>query len=91
MAAEMEKRRSTIHWTKGHDLLLLREMLLQEPWKCKCGSPERGNIWENISSALNSVKETSFKVSQRSVRDRYGLLEKRLKKKRPDLSAQLAV
>ena len=44
------------------------------------GTEERGKAWERISESLNSRTEF-FKVSQRSVRDRYSVLEKKYKQK----------
>ena len=61
-----------MRWTSEHDVIFLREVLVHEPWKQK-----RGKIWEKIAeslNALNTVCELYFKVTQRSVRDRYKLL-----------------
>ena len=66
-------------WTDSHDTMLLREILLFEPWKYRHGSVERGNVWESIAEPLNQIKSPSFKVNQRSVRERYQLLETNLK------------
>ena len=62
-------------WNDEHDLLLVREILLQQPWKQKYGTPERGKVWESIADVLNAIDEPRFTVSQRPVRDRYRLLE----------------
>lgn len=69
-------------WTEQHDILLLREILNQQPWKHRHGSVERGQCWEMIAAVLNSLEEPKFKVSSRSVRDRYTLLSKKFKAKR---------
>ena len=37
-------------WTKQHNDMLIREMYLFDPWKYKKGSPQRGNVWEQISA-----------------------------------------
>ena len=60
-----------MRWTKDHDLILLKEILLFEPYSQKRGSPECGRVWEQIAESLNSQREDKilFKVSQRSVRD----------------------
>ena len=44
-------------------------------------SPERGQIWENITAALNSIQQPKFSVtaSQETVRDRYTLLTSKQK------------
>ena len=49
-------------WTKDHDIIFLRELLLFEPWNYKYGSKERGNCWERISESLNQLTDMPFKV-----------------------------
>ena len=76
----MEKMR----WTEQHDVSLIREMFLFEPWNCKSGSVERGKCWEGIAEQLNSLNELKFNVCQRSVRERYTLLEKKIQNEGKD-------
>ena len=45
-------------WTKDHDIIFLRELLLFEPWNYKYGSKERGNCWERISESLNQLTDS---------------------------------
>lgn len=73
--------RSPFEWSEQHDDLLLREVLVVEPFKYKPGSPRRGQAWTQIADILNSIEEPKFRVNQRAVRDRYNLLEKGFKKK----------
>ena len=68
-------------WTVEHDLTLCGEVLLQEPFKHPKNSKERGEVWSNIAVNLNSLKNPSFKVSKRSVRDRLTLLQTKYKGK----------
>ena len=35
-----------MRWTNEHDVMFLRQVLVYEPWKHKCGSQERGKVWE---------------------------------------------
>ena len=42
---------------------------------------ERQNKWKTLAASLNQFEEPQFKVSDRSVRDRYNLLEKQFKTK----------
>ena len=46
-----------MRWTKDHDLILLKEILLFEPYSQKRGSPERGRVWEQIAESLNDQRE----------------------------------
>ena len=68
-------------WTKEHDVLLAREMLTAEPYKCKNRSRESGQAWDLIAANLNSVHAPRFRVSQKSVRDRARILLKNFKLK----------
>ena len=71
-------------WTEQHNDMLIREMYLFEPWKYKKGSPQRGNVWEQISASLNDLDDPKFDVTQKSIRDHYNLLEKQQKKRLRD-------
>ena len=73
--------RSNIEWTEDHDLCLSQEILSLEPFKVKKGSIARGNIWDQIANNLNFLEFPRFRVSKRSVRERYTLLTEKLKKK----------
>lgn len=71
-------------WSSNHDVALAREIMLFTPWIHRKGSTERGQVWENIAKSLNALETPKFRVSQRSVRDRYQLLEKKHKRKLSD-------
>jgi hypothetical protein len=71
-------------WTERHDVYLCREVLVIEPYKYRKGSIERGKTWSNIAESLNSSAELKFKVSQRSVRERFDLLQTRFIKEMVD-------
>ena len=68
-------------WTNQHDILLCREILLEEPYKFKHGSRERGQCWDKIANSLSHVEKPRFIVDQRSVRDHFMKLEKSHKRK----------
>ena len=70
-----------MRWTTDHDVALVREIILHEPWEKWQGSVERGKSWENIAASLNGLTEIHFKVTQRSVRDHYKVLVDAFKKK----------
>ena len=69
-----------MEWTEQKDVMLSREILLCEPFKYRAGSKERGSVWSQIATNLNT--HPGFTVSQRAVRDRFGILEKAKKRKR---------
>lgn len=74
-----------MHWSKDHDILLVREVLAIDPFSEPKGSRERSSLWEEIAHHLNAVSDPKFAVSARSVRDRVNLvLIKKYKKKITD-------
>lgn len=68
-------------WSEDHEVLMLREMMVVEPWSHKKGSIERGEDWEKLAQALNAISNPKFKVTLRSCRDHYVTMEKLHKKK----------
>jgi hypothetical protein len=68
-------------WSEAHDVHFLKEMTYFEPWLHKKGSSERGEAWANLATRLGKCDELKFRVTHRSLRDRYLLLERRYKKK----------
>ncbi len=68
-------------WTNQHDILLCREVIVEEPYKFKYGSRERGQCWDRIANSLTHIEMPRFIVDQRSVRDHFLKLERLFKKK----------
>ena len=73
--------RPKVVWTEQHDVLLCREILVQEPYKYKAGTRERGHTWDKIAHTLNMTVDMRFAVDQRGVRERYAKLENDFKRK----------
>ena len=67
-----------MEWTEQKDVMLAREILLCEPFRYRVGSKERGSVWSQKATTLNT--HPGFTVSQRDVRDRYSILEKKSQK-----------
>ena len=57
MFAVSFKSRKPMRWTTDHDVALVREIILHEPWEKRQGSVERGKSWENIAASLNGLTE----------------------------------
>ena len=68
-------------WTTEYDELLCLEVLQYEPYAKKPFTRERGQAWSNIAKTLNSLPQAKSCVTQRSVQERFSLLEKRYKDK----------
>ena len=75
-------QRCKMTWTKQHDIMLCREILLVQPFRFKHGTRDRGRCWEKIAQNLNYVERPHFLVDMRGVRDRFTKLEKNFRKKR---------
>ncbi|XP_068743600.1 uncharacterized protein [Montipora capricornis] len=76
LAEESEKTSTNkyFQWTTDHDVIMCREVLVSEPYKFKLRTPERGQAWESVAQQLNSIHQPIFRVTTRSVRDRFSLL-----------------
>ena len=70
-----------MEWTEQHDDCLCQEILVLEPFKAKKGSIARGQIWDKIANNLNSLEHPQFRVTKRSVRERYTLLSDKFRAK----------
>ena len=68
-------------WSPENDVVLCTEIRVREPYRFKKCSNERGKIWTEIASTLNSNEEVRFHLSQRGICGRYeGLKAKYLEK-----------
>ena len=71
-------------WTEQYDHILCQEILVLEPFKAKKRSIARGQIWDKIANNLNSLQHPQFRVTKRSVRERYTLLSDKFRAKMRD-------
>lgn len=62
-------------WNELKDEILLREVLLIEPYKFKPRKKESGNAWKIIADTLNDFVGQEFQVDQRTVRDHFNTLK----------------
>ena len=72
-------KRGTFVWHEKHEMLLLREVIIHEPYKFKVGSKERGSAWTAIASEFKGGFD--MKVNQRSVREKFSRMIEGYKKK----------
>ena len=70
MAEVAESSKRKMDWTNEHDMLLCREVIVNDPYEFKTGSRERGQCLDKIADILNAIQNPWFKVDQRSIRDR---------------------
>ena len=50
-----------MRWLNEHGLILVRELLLFEPWRYRQRSVERRNVWKSINEALNAMEQPCLK------------------------------
>lgn len=70
-----------MEWTEPKDLLLCKEIVIEEPFRFKKGSIERGKSWTKVAETLNGNQEYKFSVDQRGVRERMETLKKNYRDK----------
>ena len=66
-AAESSKRK--MNWTNEHDILLCREVIVNDPYEFKTGSHERDQCLDKIADILHAIQNPRLKVDQQSIRD----------------------
>ena len=71
-------KRELFIWKRKHEAMLLREVLVEEPYKYRPGSKERGISWTKIAEHL---QESGMKVTQRSAREKFDKLYQDFKKR----------
>lgn len=70
-----------MEWKEEHDILLCREILVSQPFQFKERTVERGKIWDEIANRLNNCETVKFRVTKRSVRERFKLIKEKFKRK----------
>lgn len=68
-------------WTEEKDKIMLTAMAGEGVFDTKAGSRERGSTWQAVADSLNCQELQRFNVNQRSVRDRFNILAKKVKTK----------
>ena len=64
----------TFRWTERKDVLLLREVRMEQPFIYRTGSKEAGQKWTDIAANLNKHPDFQMSRDQRSVRERFNKL-----------------
>ena len=71
-------KRVNFTWKTIHEGLLLREVLLLEPFHYRQGTKEKGAVWSKIAENLTQL---GMKANQRSVREKFDKLVAEFKRK----------
>ena len=80
-AASSTQMREVFTWKRVHEKLFIRELLLLEPYIYKPSSKEQGSAWKTIVNNLMQIREQVFKVTQRSVREKFSKMIENFRKK----------
>jgi hypothetical protein len=72
-----------MEWTKRHDTMLFREVLVVNPYQAKKKTIQRGQLWQTVAGNLVQLEDPMFEKSllKRSVQDRCTLLCENHKKR----------
>ena len=73
-----------MEWTRQHDVVFCREILATDPFQGKRKTTHRAKLWEKVAENLEKNDHIKFKVSVRSVRDRYSRISQKSRKKARD-------
>lgn len=68
--------RDVFVWKTIHEKCVIAELLVVELYNFKPGSKEKGLAWKQIADNLNSVSDPKFRVTHRSVCDKFNNLKK---------------
>ena len=66
-------------WTEEHDIALMKEVRVQNPFQAKKKTSLRAKIWLSIAETLSGSKDPPFKdcMTKRSVQDRCTLVSEK--------------
>lgn len=60
-----------MEWTAEHNVLMLRETVVNDIFSFKKGSVSRGDAWESVAEKLNEIDSPKFRIKdKRGVRER---------------------
>ena len=68
-------------WTEQKDMIMLTTIAAEGVFHWKLGSRERGKAWQAVAVSLNANTTQSFCVLARSIRNRFNILDKKVKSK----------
>ena len=72
---------NVMYWTEQHNIILCREVVFENPYIYKKGSPQRSETWKKIVDVLNKCASPQFNVDHRAILDHINVLVNKYKKK----------
>ena len=70
-----------MYWTEQHNIILCRELVFENPYVYKKGSPQRSEAWKKIVDILNKGDSPQFNVDHRAIWDHINVLVTSTRKK----------
>ena len=70
-----------MYWTEQHNIILCREVVFENPYVYKKGSPQRSETLKKIVDVLNKCDSPQFNVDHRAIWDHINALVNKYKKK----------
>ena len=91
--AQNEPRKAQQYWSDDHIILFLRQVLDIHPYTFKKRTKESGEAWQAIADKLNNVETPTFKVTKKSLSEKFRTLmeEYNAKEKRNDKASGIEV
>lgn len=72
-----ENNKKKLVWSDEMDEVLLKEVILYEPYQFKCRTKESGNAWKAISESLSRFHPVFINIDSRACREWFTLLKTR--------------
>lgn len=79
--ASSRSSNNVMYWTEQHNIILCREVVFQNPYVYKKGTPQCSETWKKIVDVLNKCDSPQFNVDHRAIRDHINVLVNKYKKK----------
>ena len=70
-----------MYWTEQQNIILCREVVFQNPYVYKKGTPQHSETWKKIVDVLNKCDSPQFNVDHRAIWDHINVLVNKYKKK----------
>ena len=70
-----------MYWTEQHNIILCREVVFENPYVYKKGSPQRSEALKKIVDVLNKCDSPQFNADHRAIWDYINALVNKYKKK----------
>ncbi|XP_033119127.1 uncharacterized protein LOC117118596 isoform X2 [Anneissia japonica] len=71
----MASQKITMKWNDEKDIIMLRKIMVRDPFQFKARTQQRGNVWKEIAAELQRCPAMNFQGDARAIRDRWNILK----------------